>query len=70
MAETLTKAGLNPAELGKLSPDEDADTLPKLIAHPGARRCSVCKMLFPPDSQPSVDDAFAEHVRTAHGDCK
>jgi hypothetical protein len=39
---------------------------PHLIDYQGARRCSICKMPFPPDLKPSVDKAFAEHVVKAH----
>jgi hypothetical protein len=39
---------------------------PHLIEYQGATRCSICKMPFVPDTQPSVDEAFSEHVRKAH----
>jgi hypothetical protein len=39
---------------------------PHLIDYQGARRCSVCKMPFPPDAKPSRDEAFAAHVVKAH----
>lgn len=39
---------------------------PHLIDYQGARRCSICKMPFPPDAPPSQDEAFAEHVLRAH----
>ncbi len=39
---------------------------PHLIDYQGAQRCSICKMPFPSDAQPSLDKAFAEHVITAH----
>lgn len=39
---------------------------PHLIEYQGATRCSVCKMPFAPDTKPSVDEAFADHVRKAH----
>lgn len=41
-------------------------TPPHLIDYQGARRCSVCKMPFPPDAKPSQEETFAEHVRKAH----
>jgi hypothetical protein len=31
-----------------------------------AKRCSICKMPFPSDAQPTLDKAFAEHVKTNH----
>jgi hypothetical protein len=40
--------------------------LPHLVDYQGAKRCSVCKMLFPPDARPSMSTAFAEHVLKAH----
>jgi hypothetical protein len=39
---------------------------PHLIEYQGATRCSICKMPFPLDDKPSVDEAFAQHVRQAH----
>jgi hypothetical protein len=39
---------------------------PHLIEYQAATRCSVCKMAFPSDSQPSVNEAFAHHVSKAH----
>jgi hypothetical protein len=39
---------------------------PHLIDYQGARRCSVCKMPFPPDAKPSRDEAFAAHVVKTH----
>ena len=32
----------------------------------GVKRCSVCKMPFPPDVKPSMSVAFAQHVLKAH----
>jgi hypothetical protein len=41
--------------------------MPAHIVHENAaKRCSVCKMPFPPDSEPSVSKAFAEHVLKTH----
>ena len=39
---------------------------PHLIDYQGARRCSICKMPFPTDAEPSLSKAFAEHVITNH----
>jgi len=39
---------------------------PHLIDYRGAKRCSICKMPFPPDSNPTINLAFAEHVVEAH----
>ena len=39
---------------------------PHLVQYQGLRRCSVCMMLFPDNSQPSVSKGFAEHVVKAH----
>jgi hypothetical protein len=39
---------------------------PHLIDDRGVKRCSVCKMPFLPDAQPSLSKAFAEHVIKAH----
>ena len=39
---------------------------PHLIDYQGANRCSICKMPFSPDALPSVDEAFADHVRKVH----
>jgi len=39
---------------------------PHLIDYQGTRRCSICKMPFPPDVKPSQDEAFVTHVRKAH----
>jgi hypothetical protein len=39
---------------------------PRLIDYQGAKRCSICKMPFPPDTDPSPYVAFAEHVLKAH----
>ena len=39
---------------------------PRLIDYQGARRCSVCKMPFPPDAKPSVPEAFAQHLINVH----
>jgi hypothetical protein len=39
---------------------------PHLIDYQGAKRCSICKMPFPPDAPPSLDEAFSEHVLKAH----
>jgi hypothetical protein len=30
------------------------------------KRCSVCGYPFPPEVRPSIDTAFAEHLRKAH----
>jgi hypothetical protein len=43
-----------------------ARTKPHLIEYQGAQRCSICKMPFPSDAQPSLDRAFSEHVITNH----
>ena len=37
---------------------------PHLIDYQGAKRCSICKMPFPSDAEPSLGKAFAEHVIT------
>ncbi len=72
MAETLSAAGLNPGEFDSLSTPEETVRMarkriqPHLIDYQGAKRCSICKMPFPPDAKPSQDEAFAEHVRKAH----
>ncbi len=72
MAETLIAAGLNPGEFDSLSIRKDSVRIgkqklpPHLINYQGAQRCSICKMPFPPDAKPSVDEAFAEHVIKAH----
>jgi hypothetical protein len=39
---------------------------PHLINYQGAKRCSICMMLFPSDAQPSRDRSFAEHVIANH----
>jgi hypothetical protein len=39
---------------------------PHLIDYQGAMRCSICKMPFLTDAQPSQDEAFADHVTKAH----
>jgi hypothetical protein len=39
---------------------------PHLVEYMGALRCSICKMPFPEDAPPSIEEAFAEHVRRAH----
>jgi len=39
---------------------------PHLIERDGVLRCSVCQKDFPPNSQPSMSKAFAEHVRQNH----
>jgi hypothetical protein len=39
---------------------------PHLIEYQSATRCSICKMPFPPAMKPSVDEAFADHVRKVH----
>jgi hypothetical protein len=41
-------------------------TPPHLIEYQGAPCCSVCKMPFAIDLQPSIEQAFAEHVVKAH----
>ena len=40
---------------------------PHLIDSRGVKRCSVCRMPFRADSQPSIIKAFAAHVLKAHG---
>jgi hypothetical protein len=40
--------------------------LPHLLSVLGGRHCSICKMPFPPDTKPSVNEAFAQHVLKAH----
>jgi len=37
-----------------------------LIDYQGAKRCSICKMPFPSNIEPSLNEAFAEHVITNH----
>lgn len=39
---------------------------PYLTTVLGKKRCSVCGLVFPKDSKPSLSKAFAEHVRNAH----
>ena len=39
---------------------------PHLIDYQGAKRCSICKMPFPSDIEPSLTKAFAEHVISNH----
>src|SRR5277367_283169 len=39
---------------------------PHLIDYQGVLRCSVCKMPFPLDTRPSVEEVFAKHVAKAH----
>jgi hypothetical protein len=61
MAETIAAAGPKDAiPMSKPRPQ------PHLIDDQGAKRCSICKMPFPPDSRPSVNTAFAEHVLKVH----
>jgi hypothetical protein len=72
IARALVAAGLNPAEFESLSKPEEAmhpatkKTPPHLIDYQGACRCSICKMPFSPDTQPSQEEAFTAHVREAH----
>lgn len=72
MAETLIAVGLNLCEFDSLSTPKETDRMGNqklpthLIRYQGAQRCSICKMPFPPDAKPSVDEAFAEHVVKAH----
>jgi hypothetical protein len=40
--------------------------VPRLMKHRGAKRCSICKMPFPPDTRLALAEAFAEHLRKAH----
>jgi len=37
-----------------------------LIEYQGATRCSICEIPFRTDAKPSIDEAFAEHVRQPH----
>jgi len=39
---------------------------PHLIGDGTLKRCSVCRYPFLPDVQPTVDEAFAKHIRFAH----
>jgi hypothetical protein len=39
---------------------------PHLIDDGTLKRCSVCKYPFLPDVQPSINEAFAKHLRIAH----
>jgi|SRR5271157_4074777 len=39
---------------------------PHLIADGNLKRCSVCGYPFPPDVQPSMSVAFADHLSRAH----
>jgi hypothetical protein len=39
---------------------------PHLIDYLGAWRCSICKIPFPLEVEPSLSRAFAEHVITNH----
>ncbi len=72
IAETLSAAGLTPGDVASLSTPEQTirkareSLQPHLIDYQGARRCSICKMPFPPDTQPSVEKTFAEHVVKVH----
>ena len=40
--------------------------LPHLISAGNLKHCSVCGYPFKPDVQPSMNVAFADHLRTAH----
>jgi hypothetical protein len=39
---------------------------PELIDDGTLKRCSVCQYPFLPDVQPTVNEAFAKHLRIAH----
>ena len=39
---------------------------PELIDDGALKRCSVCQYPFLPDVQPTVNEAFAKHLRIAH----
>ncbi len=72
IAEMLSAAGAAPVEVDNLSTSKENSRMarkriqPHLIEYQGALRCSICKIPFPPDTQPSVDEAFAEHVVKVH----
>ena len=72
MDETLRAAGLNPGEFDSMSTCQESARMerkriqPRLIDYQGAQHCSICKMPLPSDVKPSLDEAFAAHVRKAH----
>ncbi len=65
-AETVVNQSRSLILLSLLATFPVAAQLPHLMDYQGDQRCSICKMPFPSDAQPSQDEAFAEHVRRSH----